>query len=189
MDISFLLNYPDIFPGKNFRKARINQTVVVQSPSCVRLFMTPWTAAYQASRSLTISWSLPKFMSIESVMPSNHLILCHPLLLPSVFPSIRVFSNESVLCIGWPEYWSFSFSISPSKLLVYDIFNCCHSKERTHLTLLRGVDQSSMCRKMSFSEGNAGSAFQILPKKGDILASRPRYWQGCTYYRGTGARI
>ena len=100
-------------------------------------------------------------------MPSNHLILCHPLLLlPSVFPSIRVFSNESVLCLGWPEYWSSGFSISPSKLLVYDIFNCCHSKERTHLTLLRGVDQSSMCRKTSFSEGDAGSAFQILPKRG-----------------------
>ena len=77
--------------------------------------MTPWTAAHQAPLSNTISGSLLKFMSIESVMPSNHLILCHSLLLlPSIFPSIRVFSNESVLCIRWPKYWSFSFSISSS---------------------------------------------------------------------------
>ena len=76
--------------------------------------MTPWTAAHQAFLSFTISQSLLKLMSIESVVPSNHLILCHPLLLlPSIFPSIKVFSNESVLCIRWPEYWSFSFSISP----------------------------------------------------------------------------
>ena len=79
------------------------------------LFVTPWTAACQASLSITNSRSLLKFTSIESVIPSNHLILCHPLLLlPSVFPSIRIFSNESVLCIRWPKYWSFSFSISPS---------------------------------------------------------------------------
>ena len=77
--------------------------------------MTPWTAACQTSLSITNSQSLPKLKSIESVMPSNHLILCHPLLLlPSMFPSIRVFSNESVLCIRWPKYWSFSFSISLS---------------------------------------------------------------------------
>ena len=84
----------------------------VQSLSRVRLFATSWTAARQASLSITNSWSLLKLMSIESVMPSNHLILCCPLLLlPSVFPRIKVFSNESVLCIGWPEYYSFSFSI------------------------------------------------------------------------------
>jgi len=77
--------------------------------------MTPWTSAHQASLSLTISQSLPKHVSIELVMPSNHLILCRPLLLlPSIFPSIRVFSNESILRIRWPKYWSFSFSISPS---------------------------------------------------------------------------
>ena len=76
--------------------------------------MPPWTAARQASLSITNSWSLFKLMSIELVMPSNHLILCHPLLLPSIFSSIRVFSNESVLHIRWPKYWSFSFSISPS---------------------------------------------------------------------------
>ena len=86
-----------------------------QSLSHVQLYATPWTAACQASLSITNSWSLLKFMSIESVVPSNHLILCCPLLLlPSIFPSIRVFSNESVLCIRWPKYWSFSFSISPS---------------------------------------------------------------------------
>jgi len=87
----------------------------VQSLNRVRLFATPWTAACQASLSITNSWSLLKLVSIASVMPSNHLILCHRLfLLPSIFPSIRVFSNESVLCIRWPKYWSFSFSISPS---------------------------------------------------------------------------
>ena len=88
----------------------------VQSLSCVRLFVTPWTTACHASLSIINSRSLPKLMSIESVMPSNHLILCHPLLLlPSIFPSIRVFSNESALCIRWPKYWSFSFNISPSE--------------------------------------------------------------------------
>ena len=87
----------------------------VQSLSLVRLFATPWTAACQVSLSNTNSWSPPKHMSIKSVMPSNHLILCHPLvLLPSIFPSIRVFSNESALRIRWPKYWSFSFNISPS---------------------------------------------------------------------------
>ena len=87
----------------------------VQLLSHVRLFATPWTTACQASLSITNSWSLPKLMSIELVMPSNHLILCRPLLLPpSIFPSIRVFSNESVLCIRWPKYWSFRFNISLS---------------------------------------------------------------------------
>ena len=87
----------------------------VQSLSCVRLFATPWTAAYQASLSITKNWSLLKLISIVSVMPSDPLILCRPLLLlPSIFPSMRVFSSESVLHIRWPKYWSFSFSISPS---------------------------------------------------------------------------
>ena len=87
----------------------------VQSLSRVRLFVTSWTAARQASLSIANSQSLLKLMSIESVMPSNRLILCHPPLLPpSIFPSIRVFSNESALCIRWPKDWSFSFSISPS---------------------------------------------------------------------------
>ena len=82
--------------------------------SRVQLFVTPWTAACQASLSITNSWSLLKLKSIESVKPSNHLILCHPLLQPSIFPSNRVFSNGSVLRIRWPKYWSFSFSFSPS---------------------------------------------------------------------------
>ena len=83
----------------------------VQSLSRVQLFATPWTRAHQASLFITSSRSLLKLMSIKTVMPSNHLILCHPLLLPSsVFPSIRVFSSESVLCIRWPKYWSFSFT-------------------------------------------------------------------------------
>ena len=82
--------------------------------SCVRLFVTPWTAACQASLSITNSWSLLKLMSIESVMPSNHLILYSPLLLPFIIPSIKVFSNESILHSRWPKYWSFSSSISPS---------------------------------------------------------------------------
>ena len=87
----------------------------VQSPSHAWLLATPWTAACQASLSFTNSWSLLKLMSFESVMPSNHLVFCRPLLLlPPIFPSIRIFSNKSVLCIRWPKYWSFSFSISPS---------------------------------------------------------------------------
>ena len=90
-------------------------SVVVQLLSCVWLFVTPWTAACQASLSFTISQSLLKLTSIELVMPSNHLILCHPLLfLPSIFPSIRVFSNKPILPIRGPKYWSLSFSISPS---------------------------------------------------------------------------
>ena len=87
----------------------------VQSLSRVRLFVTPWTATFQASPSITNSRSLLKFVSLESVLPSNHLILCHPLLNPpSIFPIIKLFSNKSVLCNRWPNYWSFTFSISPS---------------------------------------------------------------------------
>ena len=92
-----------------------NEISSFQSLSRVQLFMTPWTAARQASLSITNSQSPPKPMSIESVMPSNHLILCRPLLLlPSIFPSIRVFSNESAFHMMWPKHWSFSFNISPS---------------------------------------------------------------------------
>ena len=93
----------------------LNLNVVVQLLNRVRLFAAPWTAAHQASLSCTVSRSLLKFMSIESVMPSNHLILCRPLLvLPSIFPSTRVFFNGSALCIRRPKYWNFSLSISPS---------------------------------------------------------------------------
>ena len=88
----------------------------VQKLNRVLLFVTPWTATHQASLSITNSWSLLKFISIKSVMPSNHLILCCPILLPSNFSSIRVFSNESVLCISWPKYWSFSFIMLPMNI-------------------------------------------------------------------------
>ena len=118
----------------------------VQSLSCVQLFVTPWTAARQAFLSITNSWSLLKLMSIESVMPSSHLILCHPLLLlPSVFPSIRVFSSESALHIRWPKYCSFSFSISPSNEysgLIYfrtissSSVKCGYSKVPAHRTVV-----------------------------------------------------
>ena len=109
-----LLNHEENNKKKNKRNHRLSFSSV-QSLSRVRLFATPWIAARQSSLSITSSWSLPKLMSIESVIPPNHLILCRPLLLlPSIFPSIRVFSNESALHIRWPKYWSFSFSISPS---------------------------------------------------------------------------
>ena len=97
-----------------FQITFVKTGIAVQSPSLVQLFTTPWTAARQASLSIAKSRSLLKRMSITSVMPSNHLILCRPLLLPSVFPSIRVFSNESALRIRWPKCWSFCFSVSPS---------------------------------------------------------------------------
>ena len=111
------------FHDKNSQQSRYNGSIIkaiydssVQLLSCVQLFVTPWTAALQASLSITNSQSLLKLMSIDLVMPSNHLILSQPLLLPPwIFPSIRVFSNESVLCIRWPKYWSFSVSISTSK--------------------------------------------------------------------------
>ena len=97
------------------KKYNMVQFSSVQSLSCVRLFVTPWRAAHQASLSNTNSQSLLKLMSIELIMPQNHLILCRPLLfLRSIFPSIRVFSNDSALLIRWPKYWSFSFNISPS---------------------------------------------------------------------------
>ena len=118
--------------------------------------MTPWTAARQASLSITNSWSLLKLLSIESGMPSNHLILCRPLLLPpSIFPSIRVFSNESVLCIRCPKYWSFSFSISPSneysRLISFriDWFDCAG----------QGIQESSPT--LQFKSINS-SAFSFL---------------------------
>ena len=102
-----------MFPKQG--KSAVVAVFVVQSLSRVQLFETRWTAARQTSLSFTISRSLLKFMSTESVMPSNHLVLCCSLfLLPSTFPSIRVFSNESALCIRWPKYWSFDFSISSS---------------------------------------------------------------------------
>ena len=100
--------------GKSTKDLQLERSSV-QLLSCVQLFATPWTTARQASLSITNSWGSPKLISNELVMPSNHLILCHPLLFPPlIFPSIRVFSNESVLHIRWPKYWSFSFNLSPS---------------------------------------------------------------------------
>ena len=110
-------NFPVLFKSgcRCWLKLVINMLFSsVQSLSRVQLFVTSWTAAHQASLSITNSRSLLKLMFIESVIPSNHLILCCPLLLPSIFPSIRVFSNESALHIRWPKYWSFIFNISPS---------------------------------------------------------------------------
>ena len=110
--INLMVMHPSAIPVNQEDEKPV---VVVQSLSCVLLFVTTWTAARQASLSITNSQSLLKLMFIESVMPSNHLILCYPLLLlPSVFPSIRVFFSELALGIWWPEYWSFIFSISPS---------------------------------------------------------------------------
>ena len=111
----FLLKIIFLMPGTGLYLSETQNARSVQLLSHVQLFVTPWTAAHQAALSITNSRSLLKLMSIELVMPSNHLILCHPLLLPpSIFPSIRVFSNESALCIRSPKYWSFSFNISPS---------------------------------------------------------------------------
>ena len=108
-------NLKDKLFNKDVAKSNHSQFTSVQLLSCVRLFATTWTAALQASLSIINFQTLPKLMSTELVMPSNHLILCQPLLVPpSIFPSMRVFSNESVLCIRWPKHWSFSFSISPS---------------------------------------------------------------------------
>jgi len=107
---------------KYYEGVKFQHFVVVLSLSHVQDFATPWTAVCQASQSFTIAWSLLKLMSSELVMPSNHLILCHPLLLlPSIFPSVRVFSNESALCIRWPKYWSFTIipSIECSRLISF----------------------------------------------------------------------
>ena len=110
----FSYSYLPLPPNK-IRIVIIIQFSSVQSLSYIWLFVTPWTTACQTSLSISNSWSQPKPTSIELMMPSSHLILCHPLLLlPSIFPSISVFSNESPLCIRWPKYWSFSFNISPS---------------------------------------------------------------------------
>ena len=137
--------------------------------SHVQLFATPWNAACQASLSITNFWGLLKLMSIESVMPPNHLILCRPLFLPpSFFPSIRVFSSGSVLSIRWPKYWSFSFSISPSKeysgLISF----------RIHLL---GFPCGSACKEIACNAGDLGS----IPGLGDTLEKglpTPVFWPG-----------
>ena len=122
--------------------------------------MTPWIAACQASLSITTFWSLPKLMSIQSVMPSNHLILCHPLLLlPSVLPSIKIFSNELVLHIRWPVYWSFSFSISP--LIEYSGF-ISFRIDWFHLLTVQGTLKSLLQHHSSKSSILRCSAFSMV---------------------------
>ena len=135
---------------------------VVQSLSSVWLFVTPWTAACQATLSFTISWCLLKLMSIESVMPSNYFILCRPLLLlPSIFPSIRVFSNESVLCIRWPKYWSFTFTISPSN--EYSGLISFRIDWFDHLAV----------------QGNLKRLFNTTVKKHQFFGPQPSLWSIC----------
>ena len=129
-------------------RIHIYQFSSVQLLSHVRLFATPWTAACQASLSITNSQSLLELMSIELVMPSNHLILCHPLLLPpSIFPTIRVFSNESVLHIRWPKYWTFSFSIRPSNEYSGLVGSPCSprdSQESSPIPQFKSINSSSL---------------------------------------------
>ena len=143
----------------------------VQLLSCVRLFATPWTAARQASLSITNSQSLLKFMSIKLVMPSSHLILCHPLLLlPSIFPSIRVFSNKSALQIRWPKYWSFSFNISHSSehpgLISFRI-------DWLDLLSVQGIFKSLLQHHSSKSINSSVLSFLYSP----ALTSTHDYWK------------
>ena len=147
----------------------------VQSVSHVQLFMTPWTAARQASLSITNSQSLFKLMSIESVMPSNHLILCCPLLLPpSIFPSIRALSNESVLQIRWPEYWSFSFSISP-----FNEYSGLISFRMDWLELL--VVQGTL-KSLLQHHGSKASIFQSNFLHSPTLTSIHNYWKNHSFH-------
>ena len=147
----------------------------VQSLSPVQLFVTPWTAAHQVSLSITNSWGLLKLVSIESVMPSNHLILCHPfLLLSSIFPSITVFSIESALCIRWPKYWSFSFSISPSNeysVLISFRFDCFD------LLATQGTLKSLLHHHSSKASILQHSAFFFGP----TLTSIHNYWKNNSF--------
>ena len=142
----------------------------VQSFSHVRLFATPQAAARQASLSITYSWSLLKLMFIESVMPSNHLILCHPiLLLPSIFPSIRVFSNESSLHIRWPKYWSFSFTISPSNEYSGLI---CFRMDSLDLLAVQGTLKSLLQHHISKVSIPQRSAFFIVQLSHPYMTAR-----------------
>ena len=141
----------------------------VQSLSHVQLLATPWTAAREASLSITNCQSLLKLMSIESVMTSKHLILCHPLLLPPIFPSIRVFPNESVLCIRWPKYWSFSFNISPSNehpgLISFRM-------DWLHLLAVQGTLKSLLLHHSSKASILRCSAFFIVQLSHPYMATR-----------------
>ena len=146
----------------------------VQSLSHVQFFATPWTAAHQASLSITNSQSLLKLMSTESVMSSNHLILCRPLLLPSIFPTIRVFSSESVLHIRWPKYWSFSFSISPSS--EYSGLICFRMDWLDLLAVQRAL-RSLLQHHSSKASILQHSAFFIVP----TLTSIHDYWKNHSF--------
>ena len=155
--------------------------MVAQSLSRIQLFTTPWMAARQASLSSIISQGLLKFRPIESVTPSNHLILCHPLLLlPSIFPSITVFSTESTLCIRWPQNWCFSFSISPSNEYSGLIFSCVTCQKMGHVQpgsrQGSGVSispQGSLndpgCRTLTQFQSMEGKQAQSLASKGSLL--------------------
>ena len=148
--------------------------VAIQSLSLVWLFATPWTAACQASLSITNSCSMLKLMPIKSVMPSNHLILCHPLLLlPSIFPSSRVLSIESVLCIRWPKYWSFSYSISPSNeysgLISFKI-------DWFDLLAVRGTLKSRLQHHNSKASIFPCSAFLRVQLSHPYILEKPQLW-------------
>ena len=141
---------------------------------CVQLFVTPWTAARQASLSITNSWSLLKFISIESVMPSNHLILCLPLLLPpSVFPSIRVFSSESVLCIRLPKYWSFNFS-TVLPVNIQDLFPL-------GLTGLISLQSKGFSRIFSNDQFKSINSSVLSSLYGPTLTSIHDYWKNHSF--------
>ena len=149
----------------------LNFVVAVQSLSRVQLFTTPWTAACQDSLSFTISWSLLKLISIDSVMPFNHLVLCHLLfLLPSIFPSIRIFSRESVLRIRWPKYWSFNFSICPSNeysgLIFFriDWFDLLAVQGTLKSLLQHHSSKASILQCSAFLYSNSHTYTQLLEK-------------------------
>ena len=163
------------------REAPTHLSSSVQSLSCVRLFATPWTAAHQASLSITNSWSLLKLMSIESVMLSNHLILCCPLLLlPLIFPSIKVFSNESVLWIRQPKYWSFSFSISPSneysELISFrmDWLDLLAVQETLKSLLQHHSSKASIFRHSAFLIVQLSHPYVTTVKKPQLWLDRPQ---------------
>ena len=160
---------------ERLRKSGCSSQGIQFSCSRVQLVVTPWIAAHQASLSITDSQSLLKLMSIESVMPSSHLILCHPLLLLSLIPpSIRVFSNESVLCIRWPKYWGFSFSISPS-----DEYSGLISFRMDWLDLLavQGTVKESSPTPQFKSINSSVLSFLYGP----TLTSIPDYWKNRSF--------
>ena len=176
-----------------FRETSIYYCVVVQSLSHIRLFVTPWTAAHQAPLSFTISWSLFTFMSIESVMQFNHLIFCYSLLLlPSISPSISVFSNKSALHIRWPKYWCFNFSISPSNIYSglisyridwFDLF----AVQRTPKSLLQYhnlkasilLHSAFFMVQLSHPFMTTGKTIALTIWKGEYQTTLPVSWETC----------